>query len=119
MLTTTTPKLPPVILCGGAGTRLWPVSREAVPKPCLCVADGQSLLQKAFLRAASLAGVTEAVVVANREYYFQTRDEFKALGNAIAGVTPRILLESFGRSTAAAITLAACPGKATLGRLCG
>jgi mannose-1-phosphate guanylyltransferase / mannose-6-phosphate isomerase len=107
MLTTKAPKLSPVVLCGGAGTRLWPVSREAVPKPFMRLADGQSLLQKAFLRAAGLPGVSEVLVVANREYYFQTRDEFKALGNAIGGVTPRFLLEPFGRNTAAAIALAA------------
>ena len=39
-------KIIPVIICGGAGTRLWPVSREMFPKPLLKLADGQSLLQK-------------------------------------------------------------------------
>jgi mannose-1-phosphate guanylyltransferase / mannose-6-phosphate isomerase len=100
-------KLSPVILCGGAGTRLWPVSREAVPKPFMRLADGQSLLQKAYLRAASLADVSHVLVVTNREYYFQTRDEFKDLGDAIRGITPHFLLEPFGRNTAAAIALAA------------
>ncbi len=43
-----------VILCGGVGSRLWPVSRELHPKPFMRMADGQSLLQKAFLRGAAL-----------------------------------------------------------------
>ncbi len=44
----------PVILSGGAGTRLWPVSREDHPKPFMRLPDGQSLLQKTYLRAANL-----------------------------------------------------------------
>ena len=110
-----TPKLLPVILCGGAGTRLWPVSREAVPKPFMRMADGQSLLQKAFLRAASLPGVSDVLVVTNREYYFQTRDEFKDLGDGSRAITPHFLLEPFGRNTAAAIALAAHDIKAREG----
>jgi len=47
----------PIILCGGAGSRLWPVSRETHPKPFIRLADGQSLLQKAFLRAIQLPEV--------------------------------------------------------------
>ncbi len=47
-------KLVPVILSGGAGTRLWPVSHEAHPKPFMQLADGESLLQKTFARAAGL-----------------------------------------------------------------
>ncbi|MBP3861593.1 MAG: hypothetical protein J6I30_17465, partial [Pseudomonas sp.] len=43
--------LVPCIIAGGAGTRLWPVSREAMPKPFMCLPDGQSLLQKTFARA--------------------------------------------------------------------
>ena len=43
----------PVILSGGAGTRLWPVSREGHPKPFMKLADGQSLLEKTYLRAAA------------------------------------------------------------------
>lgn len=50
-------RLVPTILCGGAGSRLWPISRELHPKPFIRLADGQSLLQKAFLRGAALPGV--------------------------------------------------------------
>ena len=60
----------PVILCGGAGSRLWPVSRETHPKPFMRLADGQSLLQKAFLRGAALPGVKEILTISNREVFF-------------------------------------------------
>lgn len=62
----------PVILSGGAGTRLWPVSREDHPKPFMRLPDGQSLLQKTYLRAASLiAEGGEIVTVTNREHYLK------------------------------------------------
>src|SRR6185503_14447475 len=62
-------RLVPAILCGGAGSRLWPVSRELHPKPFIRLADGQSLLQKAFLRGARLPGVSEVLTVTNRELF--------------------------------------------------
>jgi mannose-1-phosphate guanylyltransferase len=95
----------PTILCGGAGSRLWPVSRELHPKPFIRLADGQSLLQKAFLRGAQLPGVTEILTVTNRELFFKTEDEFREV-NA-AGVATSFILEPFGRNTAAAIAAAA------------
>ncbi|MGB9606508.1 MAG: mannose-1-phosphate guanylyltransferase/mannose-6-phosphate isomerase, partial [Bryobacteraceae bacterium] len=95
----------PVILCGGAGSRLWPVSREAHPKPFIRLGDGQSLLQKAFLRAAQLPGVTEVLTVTNREFFFKTADEF---GEVNAGrLSLSYLLEPSGRNTAAAVAAAA------------
>jgi mannose-1-phosphate guanylyltransferase len=94
----------PVLLCGGAGTRLWPLSRKSRPKPFITLPDGQSLLQKAFMRAARLPGVTEIVTVTNRDYYFQVSDECRA--SQIAQETS-YLLEPVGRSTAPAIALAA------------
>ena len=66
----------PTILCGGAGSRLWPVSRELHPKPFIRLADGQSLLQKAYLRAA-LPGVSHLLTVTNRELHFKIKDEFQ------------------------------------------
>ncbi len=95
----------PTILCGGAGSRLWPVSRELHPKPFIRLVDGQSLLQKAFLRGAQLPGVTEILTVTNRELFFKTEDEFREV-NA-AGVATSFILEPFGRNTAAAIVVAA------------
>ena len=96
----------PVILSGGAGTRLWPVSREAHPKPFMKLADGQSLLQKTFLRAAGLSGVTEILTITNREYYFKSKDEYATAVNQTAA-KPTFLLEPFGRNTAPAIALGA------------
>lgn len=97
--------LVPTILCGGAGSRLWPVSRELHPKPFIRLQDGQSLLQKAFLRGASLQGVTEVLTVTNRELFFKTEDEFREV-NA-AGIPISFILEPSGRNTAAAIGAAA------------
>jgi len=95
----------PTILCGGAGSRLWPVSRELHPKPFIRLADGESLLQKAFLRAAGLDGVAEVLAVTNRELFFETRDEFREVNEA--GVSTSFLLEPVARGTAAAVALAA------------
>ncbi len=95
----------PTILCGGAGSRLWPVSRELHPKPFIRLDDGQSLLQKAFLRGACLPGVEEVLTVTNRELFFKTEDEFREV-NADA-VTTSFILEPFGRNTAPAIAAAA------------
>lgn len=97
--------LVPTILCGGAGSRLWPVSRELHPKPFIRMADGQSLLQKAFLRGAALDGVSEVLTVTNRELVFKTKDEFHAVNKA--NVPTSFILEPFGRNTAAAIAAAA------------
>ena len=96
----------PVILSGGAGTRLWPVSREDHPKPFMLLPDGQSLLQKTYLRAAALVSDGgEIVTVTNREHYFESRDHFAQakLNRARA----RFLLEPQGRNTAAALAVTA------------
>ncbi|HUX65242.1 mannose-1-phosphate guanylyltransferase/mannose-6-phosphate isomerase [Sulfuricella sp.] len=97
----------PIILSGGAGTRLWPVSRESHPKPFMKLPDGQSLLQKTFARAAALDGVGEVLTITNREHYFKSRDEYQSAKKGFPGVTDTFLLEPFGRNTAAAIVLGA------------
>jgi len=100
--------LVPVILSGGAGSRLWPVSREGHPKPFMKLADGQTLLEKTYRRAANLPGVvtesgkSKMLTVTNRDYYFMSRDEL-----AKANAEGAFLLEPFGRNTAPAIALAA------------
>jgi mannose-1-phosphate guanylyltransferase len=97
--------LVPVILSGGAGTRLWPVSREGHPKPFMLLPDGQSLLRKAYARAGTLAGGGDILTVTNRDYYFLSRDEFE---NAKLGAARcRFLLEPQGRNTAPAVAAAA------------
>jgi len=93
----------PVILCGGAGTRLWPVSRAAYPKPFIRLPDGKSLLQHALERAVGCAGA-DVLIVTNREYYFQARDE---LEGGSRGLSVHFLLEPEGRNTAAAVALSA------------
>ena len=95
----------PVIICGGAGSRLWPVSREAHPKPFIPLPDGQSLLQKTLLRALKLRGVEEVMTVTNRELLFATEDLYKP--HVQPGCKLSYVLEPFGRNTAAAIAAAA------------
>ena len=97
--------LVPVILSGGPGTRLWPVSREGLPKPFMKVGSRYSLLQEALLRGEVLPGAERSVVVTNRDYLFLSRDEVDALGNQVRPA--RYLLEPIGRNTAPAILLAA------------
>lgn len=95
----------PTILCGGAGSRLWPVSRESHPKPFIRLDDGESLLQKAFKRGARLPGVAEVLTVTNRDLYFKTSDEFRTVNT---GQLPTsFVLEPFGRNTAVAVAAAA------------
>ena len=89
-----------VVLSGGAGTRLWPTSRENHPKPFMKLADGQTLIEKTYARAKALG--SEVLTVTNRDYYFMSRDEVERVG-----VSGAFLLEPFGRNTAPAIALAA------------
>jgi mannose-1-phosphate guanylyltransferase/mannose-6-phosphate isomerase len=107
-------RLIPTILCGGAGSRLWPVSRELHPKPFIRLADGQSLLHKAFLRGATLPGVAEVLTVTNRELLFKTRDEYAEVNDAC--IATSFIVEPFGRGTAAAVAAAALRVAATQGR---
>ena len=94
-----------IVLCGGSGTRLWPVSREAMPKPFMKIGSGPSLLQRTALRAAAV-GISSCVVVTNEEYTFKTIEEFATLGDGAAAEV-QLLLEPVGRNTAPAIA-AAC-----------
>ena len=99
-------RIVPIILSGGAGTRLWPLSRETAPKPSMPLPDGETLLAKTAARALALPGVAELVTVTNRDYYFHTKDVYAGL----RGTGPArwsFLLEPFGRNTAPAIALAA------------
>jgi mannose-1-phosphate guanylyltransferase/mannose-6-phosphate isomerase len=95
----------PVILSGGAGSRLWPVSREALPKPFIKLADGQSLLAKTLRRALGCADGNGVLTVTNRDYFFLTRDQYGALNRG--GPQLDFLLEPVSRNTAPAICAAA------------
>ncbi len=95
----------PVILSGGAGTRLWPVSRRAHPKPFMELLDGETLAEKTFLRAKAVAPNAPVITVTSRDYYFYTRDLYAGTKNSSGN--ERFLLEPMGRNTAPAIALAA------------
>ena len=101
-------KILPVILSGGSGTRLWPLSREQYPKQLLSLCEDRTLLQATALRLGAQPGETplgEAapVVVSNDEYRFIVAEQLRGAGRA-AGA---IILEPVGRNTAPALTLAA------------
>lgn len=99
--------LVPVILCGGSGTRLWPLSRETYPKQFLALAGQHTMLQDTALRLQGLPdGVAldaSPIVVCNAEHRFLAAGQLAGVGIAQA----RILLEPAGRNTAPALTLAA------------
>ncbi|WP_339429843.1 mannose-1-phosphate guanylyltransferase/mannose-6-phosphate isomerase [Pseudomonas taetrolens] len=95
----------PCIIAGGAGTRLWPVSREAMPKPFMCLQDGESLLQKTFRRAVGLRDAGQLLTVTQRDVFFRTLDDYRSLNDG--GVELDFILEPFGRNTAPAIAAAA------------
>jgi len=94
--------LQPVLLSGGSGTRLWPLSREAYPKQFLPLAGADTMLQATWRR---VAGVAEAapIVVANEDHRFLVAEQLRQVG----APTPSILLEPVGRNTAPAIAAAA------------
>jgi mannose-1-phosphate guanylyltransferase/mannose-6-phosphate isomerase len=94
----------PIILCGGAGSRLWPVSREQHPKPFIRLADGESLFQKAFIRGISLPKVQEALVVTNKDFLFKIIEESEQVNQDKIAIS--CIMEPFARNTAAAIAAA-------------
>ncbi len=98
-------KLLPVILCGGTGTRLWPLSRESFPKQFIILNEdsNKSLLQNTVNRLNSFDNIDQPIIVCNEEHRFITAEQLRE-----ENIIPKsILLEPFGRNTAAAITAAA------------
>jgi len=97
-------QIQPVVLSGGSGTRLWPLSREKYPKQLLPLVDDDSLLQATIRRVDGLSGVdlSNPLVVCNEEYRFVIAEQLRLMGKE-----GDILLEPFGRNTAPALTLAA------------
>lgn len=94
----------PVILSGGSGTRLWPLSREHYPKQLLVLDGDDSMLQCTAKRMAGYgAEVLPPMVICNEEYRFITAEQMRTCGCP----SDRIVLEPFGRNTAPALTLAA------------
>jgi mannose-1-phosphate guanylyltransferase/mannose-6-phosphate isomerase len=98
----------PVILSGGTGSRLWPLSREGHPKPFIKLFDGETLLEKTYRRVSTLKNIPTlnkkplVLTVTNREYYFICKDELEK-----TNVESVFLLEPESRNTAPAITIAA------------
>ncbi|MBI5449888.1 MAG: mannose-1-phosphate guanylyltransferase/mannose-6-phosphate isomerase [Gammaproteobacteria bacterium] len=100
----------PVILSGGAGTRLWPLSREYYPKQLLTLSGDNSLLQDTLTRlngidscCAQGLAVLPALIVCNEEHRFLVAEQARQVGSAVSA----IILEPVGRNTAPALTLAA------------
>ena len=93
----------PVILAGGQGTRLWPMSRAARPKQFLALTGDQSLFQQTLQRVGDDTLYAPAVVMTNAEYRFIVAEQAAELGVSLGG----ILLEPVARNTATAIVAAA------------
>jgi len=93
----------PVILCGGNGTRLWPMSRGGYPKQFLKLTGDKPLLQQTALRVNAIASTAAPIVVTNNEQRFIAAEQLREAGT----VPSSIVLEPVGRNTAPAIAAAA------------
>ena len=97
----------PVILCGGSGTRLWPLSRTGFPKQFLCLTGNESLFQQAAQRLSHLGNaeiaVANPIIVTGEDHRFLAAEQLREAGIELGSA----LLEPVGRNTAPALTLAA------------
>jgi mannose-1-phosphate guanylyltransferase/mannose-6-phosphate isomerase len=96
-------KIYPVILSGGSGTRLWPLSRAVLPKQLLPLVSDKTMLQETMLRLAGVPQLMAPLVVCGNEHRFLVAEQMREIGVAPLG----ILLESAGRNTAPAVAAAA------------
>lgn len=96
------PSILPVLLAGGSGTRLWPLSRELYPKQFLNLVDTRSLLQNTALRAAQLPGALPPLVICGEQHRFIAAEQLRQVG-----ASGCVLLEPEGRNTAPAAAVAA------------
>lgn len=93
----------PVILCGGSGTRLWPMSRRLLPKQFLPLVSEHSLLQDTALRTHGMEGAAPPIVVSNEEHRFLVAEQLREIGVRAEA----LVLEPVGRNTAPAAAVAA------------
>ena len=93
----------PVLMAGGSGTRLWPLSREMYPKQLLKLTNDKSLLQNTALRALKIPGALPPVVICGEQHRFLVAEQLREAG--VTGAT--VILEPEGRNTAPAATVAA------------
>src|SRR5689334_21549209 len=93
----------PIILCGGAGSRLWPMSRKLLPKQFLPLLSERTMLQETVLRLSGLPGCDAPTIVANEEHRFLAAEQLCAIG---APARTQIV-EPVGRNTAPAVAVAA------------
>lgn len=98
-----TSRMVPVILSGGSGTRLWPLSREQLPKQCLALCSEHTLLQDTLLRLVGVPELAAPLIVCNEQHRFLVAEQLRQIGREPAG----ILLEPAGRNTAPAVAIAA------------
>ena len=96
------PDVVPVVLCGGSGTRLWPLSRTSYPKQYWPLVDGHTLLQNTLLRLGGLPGVQAPVLVCSEHHRFLAAEQLRQIQVAPAA----LLLEPAGRNTAPAVAVA-------------
>ena len=98
-------KITPVILCGGSGTRLWPLSRSSFPKQFLALQENcqNTFIQETYERLIGLENLDEPLIICNQEHRFIVAEQMRE-----RNIMPKsIILEPFGRNTAPAITIAA------------
>src|SRR5450759_5243552 len=93
----------PVILSGGSGTRLWPMSRSLYPKQLLALVGERSLLQETALRVIGDPGFAAPLIIANEEHRFIIAEQLREIG----AVPDALVLEPVGRNTAPAASIAA------------
>lgn len=97
-------KIIPVIMSGGSGSRLWPLSRKSHPKPYVRLPDNTTLIGRTYERAASIPGVSEICSVTNQDHMFLTADCYEE--QQVRGIKNHFLMEPLGRNTAPAIAAA-------------
>ncbi|MDP7628600.1 MAG: sugar phosphate nucleotidyltransferase, partial [SAR202 cluster bacterium] len=96
-------RLVPVVIAGGSGTRLWPLSRRRYPKQFLSLVGGRTLLQDTVMRLVGFPDVSPPIIVCNEEHRFLVTEQLRQIETQ----PDKVILEPVGRNTAPALALAA------------